>query len=217
MVSQGFGLQAVSRVTAVFEYGYDTRPAERERGLRVYILRGTTMASTKDPILESVGMARLGSPKALLSKKGGSMLKEFRDFAMRGNMLDMAVGIIIGAAFGRVVSSFVSDILMPPIGLLRGHSDFSTRFINLSGHAYATLAEAKAAGAATINYGSFLNAAFDFLIVAFAVFMLIRQVNRLKGEEKPAAVTTKECPFCLSAIAIEATRCPHCTSGLTAG
>jgi len=172
--------------------------------------------ATKDPILENVGMTHLGSPKVLLQKRGGPMLQEFRDFAMHGNMIDMAVGIIIGAAFGRVVSSFVSDILMPPIGLLRGHSDFSTKFINLSGHAYATLAEAKAAGAATINYGAFFNAAFDFLIVAFAVFMLVRQVNRLKREEKPPAVTTKDCPFCLSAIALKATRCPHCTSELKA-
>lgn len=155
------------------------------------------MGTTKDPILESVGIAHLGSPKALLGKRGGPMLKEFSDFALRGNMLDMAVGIIIGAAFGRVVSSFVTDILMPPIGLLTGRSDFSSKFINLSGKAYATLADAKAAGAATINYGVFLNAAFDFLIVAFSVFLLIRQVNRLKGEEKPPAVTTKDCPFLL--------------------
>ena len=112
------------------------------------------------------------------------MFKEFRDFALRGNMMDMAVGIIIGAAFGRVVSSLVSDILMPPIGLLTGKSDFSSKFIDLSGKAHATLAAARAAGAATINYGVFLNAAFDFLVVAFAVFMLIRQVNRLQGEEK---------------------------------
>lgn len=174
------------------------------------------MGTVRDPILESVGMARLGSPKALLGKKGGPMLKEFTDFAMRGNMLDMAVGIIIGAAFGRVVSSFVSDILTPPIGLLTGKSDFASKFINLSGTVYATLADAKAAGAATINYGAFLNAAFDFLIVAFAVFLLIRQVNRLKGEEKSPTVTTKECPFCFSAIAMQASRCPHCTSALTA-
>ena len=172
------------------------------------------MGTTKDPILESLGMARLGSPKALLGR-GGPMLREFTDFAMRGNMLDMAVGIIIGAAFGRVVSSFVTDILMPPIGLLTGRSDFSSKFINLSGKAYATLADAKAAGAATLNYGVFLNAVFDFLIVAFAVFLLIRQVNRLKSEEKLPAVTTKDCPFCSSAIAIKATRCPHCTSTLT--
>jgi large conductance mechanosensitive channel len=173
------------------------------------------MGTTKDPILESVGMARLGSPKALLGKKGGPMFKEFREFAMRGNMLDMAVGIIIGAAFGRVVSSLVSDVLMPPIGLLMGRSDFSSKFINLSGTAYASLADAKAAGAATINYGVFLNAVFDFLIVALAVFLLIRQVNRLKGEEKSPALETKECPFCFSPVVIQATRCPHCTSALT--
>ena len=173
------------------------------------------MATNKDPILESVGINRLGNPKSLLRTRGGPIVKEFRDFALQGNMLDMAVGIIIGAAFGRVVSSFVSDILMPPIGLLTGKSDFSSKFLNLSGKAYATLAEAKAAGAATINYGVFLNATFDFLIVAFAVFMLIRQVNRLKREEKPPVVTTRECPFCFTAVAIKATRCPHCTSSLT--
>jgi len=115
------------------------------------------------------------------------------DFAMRGSMLDMAVGIIVGAAFGRVVSSFVSDILMPPIGLFAGHSDFSNKFINLSGHAYATLAEAKAAGAATINYGVFFNALSDFLIVAFVVFMLIRQVNRQKSEQEASVAVMRDC------------------------
>jgi large conductance mechanosensitive channel len=172
------------------------------------------MAAGNDPILDGLGMAHLGSPKALLGKKGG-MLGEFRDFAMRGNMIDMAVGIIVGAAFGRVVSSFVSDVLMPPIGLFAGHSDFSNKFINLSGHAYATLAEAKAAGAATINYGVFLNTLSDFLIVAFAVFVLIRQVNRLKSEQEPSVAATRDCPFCFSAVAIKATRCPHCTSAIT--
>lgn len=174
------------------------------------------MGTTKDPILEGVGMAHLGSPRVLLGKGGSPMLKEFRDFALRGNMMDMAVGIIIGAAFGRVVSSLVTDVLMPPLGLLTGKADFSSKFIDLSGRAYATLAAAKAAGAPTINYGVFLNATIDFLIVAFAVFMLIRQVNRLKGEEKPPAVTTKDCPFCFSPTALKATRCPHCTSELTA-
>jgi len=174
------------------------------------------MAAGNDPTLDTLGLAHLGSPKLLLRKKGGGMLDEFREFALRGSMLDMAVGIIIGAAFGRVVSSFVSDILMPPLGLLsRHHSDFANKFINLSGHAYATLAEAKAAGAATINYGVFFNALSDFLIVAFAVFMLIRQVNRLRGAQK-AAEAAKECPFCYSAIPIRATRCPHCTSAVTA-
>jgi large conductance mechanosensitive channel len=173
------------------------------------------MATGNDPILDGLGMAHLGSPKALLGKSNHGMLGEFRDFAMHGSMLDMAVGIIVGAAFGRVVSSFVSDILMPPIGLFSGHSDFSNKFINLSGHAYATLAEAKAAGAATINYGVFFTALSDFLIVAFTVFMLVRQVNRLKSEQK-ASVLMRECRFCVSAVAIKATRCPHCTSPLTA-
>jgi large conductance mechanosensitive channel len=169
------------------------------------------MQSTSDPILDNLRIAHLGSPKALLSKRGGRLLDDFREFALRGSMLDMAAGIIVGAAFGRVVSSFVTDVLMPPLGLLGGHSDFSNKFINLSGHAYATLAEAKTAGAATINYGVFLSTASDFLIVAFAVFMLIRQVNRLRRQE-PVVASTRECPFCFSAIAIKATRCPHCTS-----
>ena len=174
------------------------------------------MAIGNDPILDNLGMAHLGSPKALLGKKGDRVFKEFRAFAMRGSMLDMAVGIIVGVAFGRVVSSFVSDILMPPIGLFAGHSDFSNKFINLSGHAYATLAEAKAAGAATINYGVFFNTLSDFLIVAFVVFMLIRQVNRLKSEQETSVAVMRDCPFCFSAVAIKATRCPRCTSVLTA-
>jgi large conductance mechanosensitive channel len=175
------------------------------------------MPIENDPILDSLGMAHLGTPKALLGKKGNRMLKDFRDFAMRGNMLDMAVGIIVGAAFGRVVSSLVSDILMPPIGLFAGHSDLSNKFINLSGHPYATLAEAKAAGAATINYGLFFNVLTDFLIVAFAVFLLIRQVNRLKNEQEASVPETRNCPFCFLIVATKATRCPHCTSALTAG
>lgn len=170
--------------------------------------------ASNDPVLEGVGLTHLGSPKALLGKRGGPFIGEFRDFALRGNMIDMAVGIIIGAAFGRVVSSLVSDVLMPPIGLLTGRSDFSSHFLNLSGKAYATLAEAKAAGAATINYGIFLNAVSDFLIVAFAVFLLIRQINRLKSV--PAASPTKPCPYCCSAIPVPATRCPNCTSALAA-
>ncbi len=169
------------------------------------------MQPSSDPILDNLRIAHLGSPKAFLGKKGGRFLDDFREFALRGSMLDMAVGIIVGAAFGRVVSSFVTDILMPPIGLIAGHSDFSNKFINLSGHVYTTLAEAKAAGAATINYGVFLSTASDFLIVAFAVFMLIRQVNRLRRQE-PTVASARECPFCFSAVAIQATRCPHCTS-----
>ena len=144
------------------------------------------------------------------------MFKEFKEFAMRGNVLDMAVGIIIGAAFGKIVSSFVADVLMPPIGLLLGKVDFSNLFINLSGQSYPSVDAAKAAGAATLNYGMFLNTVVDFLIVAFAIFLLIKQVNRFmaKKEEPPAAPTTKECPRCLSQIPIKATRCAHCTSDI---
>lgn len=174
------------------------------------------MQASGDPTLESVGLAHLGSPKVLLRTGGGPVFKEFRDFAMRGNVLDMAVGIIVGVAFGRIVNSFVNDILMPPIGMLLGRGDFSNRFISLTGKTYATLAEAKAVGAATINYGVFLNTVFDFLLVAFAIFMLIRQVNRLKREEQPAAPASRDCPYCFSAVALKATRCPQCTSALTA-
>jgi len=144
------------------------------------------------------------------------MLKEFKEFAMRGNVLDMAVGIIIGAAFGKIVSSLVNDIIMPPIGLLLGKVDFSNLFLNLSGTHYDSLGVAKAAGAATVNYGVFLNTVLDFIIVAFAIFLLIRQINRLKRKQEasPVAPNTKDCPYCLSAIAIQASRCPHCTSEL---
>jgi large conductance mechanosensitive channel len=142
------------------------------------------------------------------------MLKEFKEFAMRGNVLDMAVGIIIGAAFGKIITSFVSDILMPPIGLLLGKVDFASLFINLSGQSFASIADAKKAGAATINYGLFMNTVLDFLIVAFVIFLLIKQVNRLKRQPAPAP-TTKDCPYCLSAIPIPAVRCAHCTSQLT--
>ncbi len=145
------------------------------------------------------------------------MWKEFRDFAMRGNVVDLAVGIIIGAAFGKIVTSLVNDVLMPPLGLVLGRVDFSNLFISLSGTHYASLAEAKAAGAPTINIGVFINTVLDFLIVAFAVFLLIRQMNRLTGpkaEPQPEAATTKECPYCLSTIAVKATRCPQCTSTL---
>jgi len=144
------------------------------------------------------------------------MLKEFKEFAMRGNVLDMAIGIIIGAAFGKIITSLVNDVIMPPIGLILGKMDFSNLFINLSGKSYATVAEAKAAGAATLNYGLFLNSVIDFLIVAFAIFLLVRQINRMKRQPEavPAAPTTKECVYCLSAVPIKATRCPHCTSEL---
>jgi large conductance mechanosensitive channel len=146
------------------------------------------------------------------------MLKEFKEFAMRGNVLDMAVGIVIGAAFGKIVSSFVGDVLMPPLGLLIGKVDFSNLFLNLSGKSFETLAAAKAAGAPTLNYGVFLDACINFVIVAFAIFLLVRAVNRLKREEKApaAAATTKACPQCLMEVPLAAKKCGHCTSQLSA-
>ena len=150
------------------------------------------------------------------------MLKEFKEFAMRGNVVDMAVGIIIGAAFGTIVKSLVADIIMPPIGLLLGNVNFSNLFLVLKGTAagdtFASLADAQKAGAVTLNYGLFINTVISFVIVAFAVFLLIRGLNKLKREEEapPEEPTTKECPRCLSTIPIKATRCAHCTSDLEA-
>jgi large conductance mechanosensitive channel len=146
------------------------------------------------------------------------MFREFREFAMRGNVVDLAVGIIIGASFGKIVTSLVNDIVMPPIGLLLGRVDFANLFINLSGQSVASLVEAKAAGAPTINYGVFLSTVIDFVIVAFAIFLLVRFINRLsrQSEATAEALTTRECPFCLSSIPLRATRCPQCTSTLQA-
>ena len=140
------------------------------------------------------------------------MIKEFKEFIMKGNVIDMAVGIIIGLAFGKIVTSLVEDIIMPPIGLLLGKVDFSNLYINLSGNTYPSLAAAKQAGAATISYGLFINTLLNFLVVAFAVFMLVKWVNHMRGNKTEAAVTTKPCPYCLSKIPLEATRCPQCTS-----
>ena len=147
------------------------------------------------------------------------MLKEFKEFAMRGNVVDMAVGIIIGGAFGTIVKSLVDDVLMPPLGLLLGNVDFSNIFLVLKGGKvpgpYLTIADAKAAGAVTLNAGLFINTVISFLIVAFAVFLLIRQINALKRQqEAPAVPTTKDCPYCFSTVPIQAIRCPHCTSEL---
>ena len=147
------------------------------------------------------------------------MFKEFKEFAMRGSVVDMAVGIIIGAAFGTIITSLVSEVLMPPVGLLLGNVDFSNLFLVLkegkTAGPYATVAAAKAAGAVTLNYGLFVNTVVNFLIVAFAIFFLIRGMNSMKKKEAPAA-TTKDCPHCLSAIPLKATRCGHCTSELRA-
>ena len=143
------------------------------------------------------------------------MLKEFKEFAMRGSMLDLAIGIVLGAAFGRIITSLVNDILMPPIGLMLGGLDFASLFISLRGGPYPSIAAAKAAGAPTINYGIFLNAVIDFVIVAFVLFLVVRQVNRMRRDPEPTA-TTKPCPFCVSTIPIGAVRCPECTSDLKA-
>jgi large conductance mechanosensitive channel len=144
------------------------------------------------------------------------MLKEFKEFIVRGNVIDMAVGIIIGAAFGTIIKSLVDDVIMPPIGLLLGNVDFSNLFIVIRegkvAGAFDTLAAAKAAGAITVNYGVFINTIISFLIVAFAVFMLIRSVNKLKREAPPPEADTKECPYCLSVIPLKASRCAHCTA-----
>jgi large conductance mechanosensitive channel len=141
------------------------------------------------------------------------MFKEFKQFIARGNVLDLAVAVIMGAAFGPIVISLVNDLLMPPIGLLIGKVDFVNLFINLSATSYATLKDAKAAGAPTINYGVFINALINFVIVAFAVFLIVKQANRIK-EPAPAAPATKECPLCLSTIPLAAKRCAHCTADL---
>ncbi len=140
------------------------------------------------------------------------MLKEFKEFAMKGNVLDMAIGVIIGGAFGKIVTSLVSDVLMPPIGLLMGKVDFSSLFLNLSTTPQPSLAAAKAAGTPTVNYGVFLQTVFDFIIIAFVIFLLVKQVNRLKKPDAPTVPTTKDCPLCLSTIPIKATKCAHCTS-----
>ncbi len=147
------------------------------------------------------------------------MLKEFKEFAMRGNVLDMAIGVIIGAAFGKIVTSLVNDIIMPPIGKLMGGMDFANLFVTLNGATYASLAEAQAAGAPTINYGVFISTVIDFIIIAFVIFMIVKQVNRLKKQPQPApteAPTTMECPFCVTTISVRAVKCPNCSSDLSA-
>ncbi len=169
--------------------------------------------------MEKEGWACLwGTIPAL--RKGEAMLKEFKAFVMRGNVVDLAVAVIIGAAFGKIISSLVNDVLMPPIGLILGNVDFSHLYINLSGVHYLTHEEAVKAGAPMINYGVFFNALIDFLIVAFVIFLVIRAVNRMgrlgaKDEPSPAP-TTKDCPYCLSSIPLKASRCAHCTSELRA-
>ncbi|MGH9374806.1 MAG: large conductance mechanosensitive channel protein MscL [Terriglobia bacterium] len=144
------------------------------------------------------------------------MWKDFKAFAMKGNVMDMAIGIVIGVAFGQIISSLVSDIIMPPLGLLLGHVDFNNFFVNLTSGHYATLADAKKAGATVIAYGHFVNTVINFLIIAFAMFLVIKLFMSMKKPEPPATPTTRDCPFCLSSIPIKATRCPHCTSTVAA-
>ncbi len=142
------------------------------------------------------------------------MLKEFKDFAVKGNVVDLAIAVIMGAAFGAIISSLVNDVVMPVIGYALGGVNFNDLFISLDGTVYPSLAAAKAAGAATINYGVFINAIIDFIIVAFVLFLLVRSINRMKKAPSPAVATTKECPYCFTQIPIPATRCPNCTSEL---
>jgi large conductance mechanosensitive channel len=142
------------------------------------------------------------------------MFKEFKTFVMKGNVIDLAIAFVLGTAFGKVVTSLVNDIIMPPIGLLLGKVDFASLYWNISGTPYATLADAKAAGAATINYGSFINGILDFVIVAFVMFLIVRTMNRMQKPAPAGPPTTKECPFCKTMIPLGATRCPHCTSQL---
>ena len=145
------------------------------------------------------------------------MFKEFKEFTMRGNVIDLAVGVIIGGAFGKIVSSLVNDIIMPPIGMLLNGVNFSNLFLALDGTSYASLADAQAAGAPTLNYGLFINNTIDFIIVAFVIFLMIRAINRMKKPPVPATAepTSKDCPFCFTSIPIKATRCPQCTSQLS--
>lgn len=143
------------------------------------------------------------------------MIREFKEFAMRGSMLDLAIGIVLGAAFGRIITSVVNDILMPPIGLMLGGLDFASLFIALKGGPYPSVAAAKAAGAPTINYGMFLNTVVDFVLVAAVLFLVVKQVNRMR-RQPDVTPTTKPCPFCLSTVPLKAVRCPYCTSDLKA-
>jgi large conductance mechanosensitive channel len=159
-----------------------------------------------------MGETARGLRLLFLNQSGGTMLKEFKEFIARGNVVDLAVAVVIGAAFGKVVTSFVEDVLMPPIGLALGKVDFSNLFLNLSEKDFPSVAAAKAAGAATLNYGMFFNHIINFVIVAFAIFMLVKQINRMQAPA--AAPATKDCPHCLTAIPIKATKCGHCTSDL---
>ncbi len=191
--------------------GLQRRATPGEEALAIRDYRGTNQWPTR-PASGSIGRYSVSS-----RKEKAMMAKDFKAFLMRGSVLDMAVGIVLGIAFGKIVTSLVNDIIMPPVGLLLGHVDFSSFYINLSGGHYPTLAAARQAHAVTINYGAFINTITEFVIVGLAVFVLVRWVNRLASQkETPAAAATKECPFCKSSIALAAVRCPNCTSALPA-
>lgn len=143
------------------------------------------------------------------------MIKEFREFAVKGNAIDLAIGVVIGAAFGKIVDSLVKDVIMPPFGLVAGRVDFSNLFLNLGGNNYETLAQAQAAGAPTLNHGLFINAIINFIIIAFAIFLVVKQINRFRKSKEQGKPTTKTCAFCKNSIDLAATRCPHCTSQLS--
>ncbi len=167
-----------------------------------------------DPLDFPAFATHMASPAPILGrKKGGKVSQEFRDFALKGSVLDMAIGIIMGVAFGKIIASFVDDVTMPVIGWVFGKVDFSNMFFSLTGKHFDSLSAAKAAGAPTLNYGLFMNAIFNFTIIAVSVFFLVRQVNRVHRQQQQA-VELKECPFCFSAIRVKAARCPMCTSEL---
>ncbi len=173
----------------------------------------SALRDKKDKLLEKARKLEQSAGKAVSKTKESKLLREFREFAIRGNMLDLAIGIMIGAGFNQVVNSLVNDIITPPIGLILGRVDFANLFVDLTFHGYSTIAQAKAAGAPTLNYGLFINTVINFLITAFVVFLLVKQINKLR--RKPGkAPDTKECPYCCSAIPLRAVRCRECTSNL---
>jgi large conductance mechanosensitive channel len=195
---------------------FSTRRAARIRARgRRDVIRLDTIGGTTDNRERARRSARAGVGVDRQDKRRHAMLREFKAFLMRGNVLDLAVAVVLGASFGAIITSFVNDLLMPPIGLALGRVNFADLFVSLSGQSYPTLAAAKTAGAPTINYGAFINTVINFVIVALVVFMLVRQVNRMTAKPAPAAApSTKECAFCASMIPLKARRCPHCTSDL---
>lgn len=179
------------------------------KNLKDTLTQEVDLSKAKEALTQDIDLNKVKSS----SKK---TLSEFKEFAMKGNVVDMAIGVIIGGAFGKIVTSFVNDIVMPAVSLLTGKVDFNNYFLALDGNTYETLAQAQEAGAATLNYGTFITTIIDFLIIAFSIYIVLKKLLvAKKAEPAPAPVTTKECPFCKSTIALAATRCPHCTSELS--